>query len=70
MSKRKQLAKPRNMAAKALGDRLFAPRVVKNGKAYSRKIKHRKGEIGNDTAPLFVCVFSSDRIHTNELKIR
>lgn len=65
MSAHKTPAKPRNLAAKALGDRLFKARVVKSGKVYSRKIKHRKGETGDYTAPLFVWAFPKAGMHTN-----
>jgi len=46
------------MAAKAICDRLFQQRIVKEKKTYSRKIKHRKGEREDHTAPLFVFAFS------------
>lgn len=44
MTRRKESPRPANFAAKALRDNLFRARKVKNGKTYSRKIKHRKGE--------------------------
>jgi|GEM_PF-3256457 len=50
---RKEPARPANEMAKALGDRLFKPRIVKSGKTYSRKIKHRKGEGNTYAPPLF-----------------
>ena len=59
MRKKTIRTKPPNLAAKAICDRLFQQRIVKEKKTYSRKIKHRKGEREDYTAPLFVCAFSS-----------
>jgi hypothetical protein len=57
MRKRKTPAAPPNIAAMALHGRLFGPRIVKSGKAYSRRIKHKKGEFDGNQAPLFLCAF-------------
>lgn len=43
MHKHRKPAKPPNIAAKALRDTLFKLRIVKTGKIYSRKVKHKKG---------------------------
>lgn len=50
---RKGPVRPANEMAKALGDRLFKPRIVRSGKIYSRKIKHRKGESNTLASPFF-----------------
>lgn len=51
---RKEPVRPTNEMAKALGDRLFKPRIVKSGKIYSRRIKHRKGRATQMHLPFFV----------------
>ena len=47
MRQKPGLAKPPNLAARALKSGLFKQRTVKSAKTYSRKIKHRKGEHEN-----------------------
>lgn len=61
MRQKPGLAKPPNLAARALRDGMFRQRTVKNAKTYSRKIKHRKGEQQNGSP--FCCPrFSGDQI--------
>ncbi len=59
MPKRKKQAPPPNPAARALREGQFQAKVVKNPKAYTRKVKHKQGsaEIG---APLFVAPLAPD----------
>jgi len=47
---RKQSAPP-NLAAKALSEAQFRPKVAKNPKAYSRKQKHPKGSVMEHQLP-------------------
>ena len=47
MRKSKTPHAPPNPVARALRSGGYSPRIVKNAKAYSRKIKHRKGSIEN-----------------------
>ena len=42
---------PPNLAAKALGSRIFGLKVVTPKKGYSRKIKHRRGSAENALPP-------------------
>lgn len=51
MPKRK-MPKPPNMAARSL--RLFKPKSVAVKKAYSRKIKHKKGSASDEPLPFFM----------------
>ncbi len=44
MRKKKSPGPPVNPVAKALARGGYAPRIVKSGKIYSRKIKHRNRE--------------------------
>jgi stalled ribosome alternative rescue factor ArfA len=53
MKRKKTSTAPPNLAARALAKPLFRQRVVKDKAIYSRKIKHRKRERGDDTAPFF-----------------
>jgi hypothetical protein len=50
---RKQAAPP-NLAAKALRQGQFQPKVEQNPKAYSRKVKHRKGSLAEQQLPFSV----------------
>jgi len=50
---RKQAAPP-NLAAKALAEAQYRPKVEKNPKAYSRKQKHPKGSLMVDQLPFSV----------------
>ena len=47
MRKKKRPGVPPNPVARALRSGGYTPRIVRNGKTYSRKIKHRKGSIEN-----------------------
>ena len=59
-------SKPPNQAARALHDGLFQQRVIKAKKTYSRKIKHKKGERDDHTAPLFLWAIPNHYILKNE----
>jgi stalled ribosome alternative rescue factor ArfA len=50
---RKETAPP-NLAAKALRNGLFRPKVEKNPDAYSRKQKHRKGSLEDVQLPFLL----------------
>ncbi|CDP50112.1 DUF7230 family protein [Paradevosia shaoguanensis] len=50
---RKQSAPP-NLAARALSEGQFRPKVEKNPKAYSRKQKHPKGSVMEHQLPFSV----------------
>lgn len=43
-------AKPVNVAAKALGEGQFKPKVETNPKAYTRKLKHKTAPVPIDPA--------------------
>ena len=69
MRKREAKSKPPNQAARALHDGLFQQRVVKAKKTYSRKIKHKKGERDDHTAPLFLWAISNQRTLEDKSKM-
>lgn len=52
--KRKNVAAPPNVAAKALREGKFRQRVVKAKDSYSRKEKHKKRDVHHDDASLFL----------------
>jgi hypothetical protein len=56
MRKRKARPPPKapNLAAKALGSRIFGLKVVAPKKGYSRKLKHRKGSAIDDPLPFVI----------------
>lgn len=47
---RKETAPP-NLAAKALGHPLFRPKVEADPRAYNRRVKHKKGSVGDADLP-------------------
>ncbi len=51
---RKPPAGPRNLAAKALGSRIFAQKIVpaRSAKSYTRKLKHRD-DAGEQVLPAY-----------------
>jgi hypothetical protein len=56
---RKQAAPP-NVAAKALQLGQFQPKIEKNPKAYSRKVKHRKGSPAEQQLPFLLAEADGD----------
>jgi hypothetical protein len=48
---RRPKAGPPNLAARALGTKIFALKVVTPNKAYSRKVKHPKGSAKDEPLP-------------------
>lgn len=51
--KRRQIGAPPNQAAKALKSGSYRQRIVKAKTAYTRKIKHKKGDVDLVGRPLF-----------------
>ncbi len=45
--------KPKNMAAKALGEKQFGAKVIEQKQKYSRKVKFKKGRFENDQSPFY-----------------
>lgn len=65
MTKRKIMTPAPNLAARALRERQFQAKVVKNPRIYSRKIKHKKGS-SHLGAPLFLAWNAArDNVHPN-----
>lgn len=51
---RRPKAGPPNLAARALGTKIFALKVLTPNKAYSRKVKYKKGSAQDEPLPFFM----------------
>ena len=51
---RRPKAGPPNLAARALGTKIFGLKVLTPKKAYSRKLKNQKGSAQDEPLPFFI----------------
>ena len=51
---RRPKAGPPNLAARALGNKIFGLKVLTPKKAYSRKMKYKKGSAQDEPLPFFI----------------
>ncbi len=54
--KRRPVPRPVNLAARALGSKIFGLKVLTPKQSYSRKVKHRKGSVVDDPLPFFPAI--------------
>ena len=66
---RRPKAGPPNLAARALGTKIFALKVLTPNKAYSRKVKHPKGSAKDEPLPFFIRASNVGTPRSNELEI-